>query len=189
MHFSGPADVGAISYLMMIYSTYAVWMPTRLSHRKIAFDAHAPTFRELVHYGEIFVNHNASERPVFTFDIGAVPSLYYAASECRVPSIRRKAAALLKKAPKKESIMNADSGAEVAKKIIAIEERGLGHPDPLKFNDCFDITGIDDSRLPDEEKRVHFMEMVKKEDIFAVRVTMLAEEDGFFHWLVEDVPM
>ena len=173
----------------MIYCNYAVWMPTRLSHRKIAFDAHTAMFEELVHHAEIFLNHYASERPVFTFDIGALPSLYYVASECRIPSIRRKAMALLRKAPRKESIINAESSAEVALRIIAIEERDLGLPDPSDFNDCLDTTNLDDTKLPDEDKRVHFMEMVRNGDIFALRVTMLVEEDGFFHWQVEDVPL
>jgi hypothetical protein len=182
-------DAGSIGYLMMMYCTFAIWMPTRLSHRKIAFDAHASKFSELVHHAEVFLNHSANDRPVFTFDIGAIPSLYYAASECRVPSIRRKAMALLKKAPRKESIMGADSSAEIAHRLISIEERGLGLPDPAEFDESSNMAEIDDSRLPDEEKRVHFMEAGKNGEVFEVRVTMLVEEDGFFHWQVEDVPV
>jgi hypothetical protein len=97
--------------------------------------------------------------------------------------------ALLKKAPRKESIMGADSSAEIAHRLISIEERGLWLPDPAEFDESSNMAEIDDSRLPDEEKRVHFMEAGKNEEVFEVRVTMLVEEDGFFHWQVEDVPV
>ena len=71
-----------------------------------------------------------------------------------------------------------------------IEERGLGLPPPdLDGDDYSHPTAIDDSRLPEEDKRIHFMEMVKNDDVFAIRVTMLVEDNGFFHWKVEDVPI
>ena len=135
---------------MMIYFTWLIWIPTRWSYRKTAFDAHADQFRELLRYAEMFVNHNASERPVFTFVIGAIPSLFYAATKCRLPSIRRRALALLKKAPKKESLLGADSSAEVAYQVISIEGRGLGLPDPAVYNDEADATDIDDTLRPAE---------------------------------------
>lgn len=162
-------------------------MPTKLSHRKTAFDGHTSKFRELVHHAENFLRRNESERPVFTFDIGAISSLFYVAWECRVPSIRRKATALLRQAPKKEGILGADGTIEIAIRIISIEERGLGLPDPANFDKSWNVADIDDTRLPEEEKRVHFMEMVNVTRALALRVTMLVEEEGFFHWRVEDV--
>ena len=186
---SDHTQTGSVNYLLMIYYTWLIWIPTRLSCRKTAFDAHTNRFRKLLHHAEIFLNYPANERPVFTFEIGAIPSLYWVASECRIPSLRRKALALLKKAPKKESFLGADSSAEVAYRQISIEERLLGLPDPAKFDEISDGMYIDDSVLPAEDKRVHFMELVKTTPVFEIRVTMLVEKDGYFHWVVEDIPV
>jgi hypothetical protein len=173
----------------MIYYTWLIWIPTRLSYRKTAFDAHTYEFRELLHHAELFLDHETNARPVFTFEIGAIPSMYWVASECRVPSLRRKALALLKKAPKKESFMGADSSAEVTYRQVLIEERGLGLPDPAKFDEGSDEMYIYDSILPAEDKRVHFMELVKNTRVFEIRVTMLVEKDGYFYWKVENIPV
>ena len=184
-----PTQTGSVNYLLMIYYTWLIWIPTRLSCRKTAFDAYTDQFRELLNHAEVFLNHHTSERPVFTFEFGAIPSMYWVACECRVPSLRRKALALLRKAPKKESFLGADSSAEVAYRQLVIEERDLRLPDPAELDENSDGIYVDDSVLPAEDKRVHFMELVNTTPVFKIRVTMLVEKDGYFHWVVEDIPV
>ena len=107
------------------------------------------------------------------------PSLFFAATECRVPSIRRKALALLKKAPGKESILGADTSAEVAYRLITTEEKGLGLPDPAKYDET-KVSELDDTLLPAEDNRFMRMVVVKNRitKAFELLVTTHKEVDG-----------
>ena len=78
------------SYLLTIFYTTWIFLSTQLSACKTAFDQYASQFSKLVYHAEKYLKSaNASERPVFAFDFGVIPALYFTASECRVPSTRR----------------------------------------------------------------------------------------------------
>jgi hypothetical protein len=57
-------------------------------------------------------------------DIELVPVLYYVAVKCRHPSIRRRAIALLKACPRRESLWDGACTARVTEEIVEIEEGG-----------------------------------------------------------------
>lgn len=135
-----------------------------------------------MYHAEKYLESNASERPVFSFDFGVIPALYFTASECRVPSIRRKALALLKLAPKKESLLAADNLAQLCSRLISIEERGLGLPDPM---------AVDDSVLPGAHERVHMLRVLKNDDTrsFELRIIRQSEVDGHFQSRAEHFPL
>ncbi|KAF2792475.1 hypothetical protein K505DRAFT_376027 [Melanomma pulvis-pyrius CBS 109.77] len=57
-----------------------------------------------------------------TFDIGLLPYLYFVASRCRHPTIRRQALHLLRNGPRQEGVWHRDVLLGVAERIIEIEE-------------------------------------------------------------------
>ena len=57
--------------------------------------------------------------------IGMIPPIYYTAMKCRVPSVRRKAVALLELAPHREGMWDGALVATVAGKVSEMEEDGF----------------------------------------------------------------
>lgn len=90
----------AVSSLLMFYHVAYVWLTTRLSPLETAFDDKIYHFRQVVHHAEIYVNAKAAA--VFTFEVGAIAPLYFVATKCRVPPLRRKALEVMARAPRKE---------------------------------------------------------------------------------------
>jgi hypothetical protein len=168
------------SYLLTLYYTTVIWVSTQLSACKTAFDQYASQFGELVFHAEKYLKNNTTERLVFAFDFGVIPSLYFASSECRVPSTRRKALALLRLAPKKESLLAADNMAELCDRLITIEEGGLGLPGKPK--EQIITPRVDDLVLPRAHERVHMLRVFRNEATrsFELRVIRQSEVDGCF---------
>lgn len=52
--------------------------------------------------------------PVFSLDTGIVLPLYFVATKCRYPTIRRKSIALLKSTPRQEGVLNSMLTGRVA---------------------------------------------------------------------------
>src|ERR1700761_8214755 len=90
------------SHLLMYYHTCVVWLSTRLNATQMVFDSFTYHFREIIRHAKMYIKAKAIEQPVFTFEVGAVPPLYFTATKCRVPSIRRQALDLMSQAPGKE---------------------------------------------------------------------------------------
>ena len=86
----------------------------------------------------------------------------------------------------------ATSTGQLAARVIAIEEEGLGLPVPLWNGESIDDTlPIIDAILPSEPKRVHNLELLKNNasGSFEVRVTRYSELDGSICKLVQDYPI
>ena len=179
------------SHLLMYYHVSYIWLCTRLSPFQSAFDGFAYHFEQTVHHAEIYVNAMSKEIAHFTFEVGAVPPLYFVATKCRVPSLRRKALRLLKRAPKKECIWGADTTAELAARLMTIEEEGLDLPDPYLCLRGINMP-VSDAALPAESKRIHNLEILQnKVDMrYEVRITTYQYEAGGGPVAVEvDVPI
>lgn len=64
------------------------------------------------------------QSPFPTFDMGILPHLYFVASRCRDPLLRRQALHLLRQGPRQEGIWQRDMLASIAERVMNIEERG-----------------------------------------------------------------
>ena len=179
------------SYLLMYYHVSFIWLSTRLNATQSIFDDYTHHFREIVHHADIYLRTKALEKPAFTFEVGGVPPLYFAAAKCRIPSIRRKALDLLKKAPRKECMWGAESVAELVCRIIEVEEEGLGHADPECSGRCASVAVFDDNMVPSEEKRMHNLEILRNKftEAFEMRVTRYEVVDGQVQRSIEDIPI
>ena len=174
----------------MYYHSTFIWLSTRLSPTQAIFDEFTGHFQELVRHAEIYVNAKAIELPTFTFEVGAVPLLYLSAAKCRVPSIRRQALDLFNKAPRKECLHGAESTAEVACRLIEIEEEGLGLPEPACSGRCATAI-IDDTILPPEDRRIHNVQLLKNilTESHEIRVTRYSGASGRVLRNIEDFPI
>lgn len=146
----------AVSNLMMYYHASIILMASRLSLYESLHDEYTAHYEEIVRFAEIYYKCRI-EQPSFTFEPGAIPILWMVVTKCRVPSLRRKALNLMKKAPKKECMWGRDSVAEFGIRVIAIEEAGMPHSASPNGADstCFL------EQLPPESSRIHELEIVK----------------------------
>ena len=77
----------------------------------------------------------------FLFDMELVSPLYYVATKCRHPIIRRRAISILERTQRREGLWDSNMAAAIAKRTMLIEETKL--------------TRLEGSELPAEEDRVH----------------------------------
>lgn len=131
----------------MYYNSTLIWASTRLSLTETIFDDFTPHFQEILRHAEVYLTVYGDERATFTFETGAIAPLFLTVTRCRIPSLRRRALDLIHKAPRKECFHGAESTAEVAGRIIDIEEDG--------------VVDLDDGNLPPEASRIHKLELMK----------------------------
>lgn len=67
-----------------------------------------------------------SEKPLFSLDTGIIGPLYFVASRCRNPTIRRQAIACLKSTNRQEGVWESQIVGHVAQRVMEIEESAAG---------------------------------------------------------------
>ncbi|KAF2636826.1 hypothetical protein P280DRAFT_459141 [Massarina eburnea CBS 473.64] len=127
--------------LTIRYLTVLIMLRTSHTKDQTAHDSYIPQFTRIVHLSSLILNHDnivAHTGPVstpsraptfmprFRIDMDAVPMLYFTATKCRHPLIRRKAAALLRTRGSREGFWDGYAEARLADEVIFIEEEGLG---------------------------------------------------------------
>lgn len=93
----------AAANLIMHYNMATVLVGTRLNAYQTIFDQYTHQFQEMVRMADVYVKI-MPDKTTFVFEDGIIGVLYFAATKCRVPSIRRKALEILRKAPRKECV-------------------------------------------------------------------------------------
>jgi hypothetical protein len=86
-------------------------------------------------------NQSRSDSPSFLFDMEIVSPLYFVITKCRHPLIRRRAATMLKCKLQREGLWDSQLAANLAERLMALEERNLNT--------------LDGSELPAECDRIH----------------------------------
>lgn len=136
------------SVLSVAYGHYYILLSTTLSMHETAFDAFFPTFQAMIdHANCIIATGRKQPHPVFLFETRVIPSLFFVASKCRHPVMRRQAIYLLRNGAKMENTWKAGVLADAAERLVGIEESGNIHGE---F--CSDPCRID---LPPESNRVY----------------------------------
>ena len=99
---------------------------------EMLYDAHTKRFAQMVEdlkVGLIKINELVPHKgrlSVTPFSIWSIPRLYYVASNCREPSIRREAISLLMDHPRREAGLDSRTSGKIAEAKMRIEERHLG---------------------------------------------------------------
>ena len=134
--------------LQVVWEHYNILVSVCFGKTETAFDDFIPNFQNIVHHAShALAARKAEERPVYTFETGFVPSLFFVASKCRHPIIRRQAISLLRRGTKIENTWKADMMAEVAEWTVGVEEGGNIH---ARF--CSEPQRLE---LPPNENRIY----------------------------------
>ncbi|ETI21440.1 hypothetical protein G647_07787 [Cladophialophora carrionii CBS 160.54] len=120
-----PDEDELYSTLMLSFNHFYVVVSSSVSMYQTTLDEFMAQFRSIIAYIRrvVAIQRRRSRRPVFVFETRILPALYYVATKCRHPLIRREAIFLLEnEAPRMEYIAKAEGMAAVAKRIVGIEE-------------------------------------------------------------------
>ncbi|EXJ66757.1 uncharacterized protein A1O5_09952 [Cladophialophora psammophila CBS 110553] len=148
------------SYLLMQWGVSHVWLCCCLSPLETSFDEYMDEFAAIVNGAEKVMDHSPGykiSRPIFTCEVEVIPPLYFAASKCRDPILRRKALRLLREVPYRESVWAYIASPRVVEKMIAVEE---GHDQFVEY--CLPTGPLS---LPPEERRIHHVAIIKADMI------------------------
>jgi hypothetical protein len=110
------------------YATAKIFLATAPTQSESFFDEYINLFRSIVDTSMRIAQDIAVSQSVprlFSFDLGLIASLFYTATKCRDPDIRRKAVACLRIVPAREGVWDANEAALVAEEAIAWEERNI----------------------------------------------------------------
>lgn len=153
----------SISYLLMYYHSSVIWLSVRLAPDQTVYDTVEITehFERLLDSSEAYIGARTMHRP-FTAESGTTSMINLAALKCRVPWIRRRALWLLAIASRLKGSKPPDLSAEIARRIVAIEEEGLGLPEP-GFDDGNALKHDLRAPLPQEESRAQSILILEDE--------------------------
>ena len=123
-------DFRAARCMQIHYIVAFIVIDTYLSDNETVFDKHIDQFRAIVDEAQelLFTNDGVDEqyKLSFSFDFGITPPLYFTASRCRDPLIRRRALALMRLPHRAQGPWNNEHSAKCAEEMIRIEEVGDG---------------------------------------------------------------
>ena len=145
------------SNLVMYFLVTYTWVSNCLSQEQSCFDAHHEVFEQIVYHATSIINaRSASSNHGATSlsypsgpGIGCIPPLYFTATKCRDPVIRRWALNIIRRAPKRDSIWSKIPTTAILERIIAFEENTTAfNPMPPSQN------------LPPEHRRVHHVQLL-----------------------------
>lgn len=147
---AGPKPGPKLLVLQMYLHAQHIWISTALSSSEVVYDDYLSSFAAIVPLAAIYLDFEASSQyqspfahPTepsqnlpetghqmdgqtgnFTFETHLIPPLYYVATKCRHPLIRRSALNLLRRNPfKRENLWRASVLGSLAGHIVSLEER------------------------------------------------------------------
>lgn len=122
------------------------------------WDRFLPQYTQVMKLAEDVVDFLKTENPSTTslsLDNGIVSSLYGVAIQCRDPTIRRKAIALLRAGHRQEGVWNSVLIASVAEEVMNIEEEGLDNPKSCEdIPEWARIIAVDPTLDPDGRRAI-----------------------------------
>lgn len=148
------------SYLLMYRAVCYASLAACASRFQTAFDEHMDQFAEIVEHAAIYLKHSAqstNDQLRTSFDPGVIPPLYFCATKCRQPALRREALRLMREAPDHETFWAVPSPDRVAAKVISAEEGKDEHASSSN-----DARGSPRAALPPEARRSVYNCVVKR---------------------------
>lgn len=151
---------GAVQDLLMVfYHASVIWVSTALTPHELAYDAHIPAFAAIIsHASSVVAASSSASSPQggssFTFETEIVAPVYWVATKCRHPLLRRAALRLLGRKEvqrRRENLWRADVTYAVAKVVMEMEEEGtemeMGHFDEDMNMDFFAMGELSSSSI------------------------------------------
>lgn len=145
-------EVDAAKTLQMHQIVAEQWLARCTEPEESANDDAIPEFERAIELAEAVQSFSgtreqrmAMNSSTFLFDMEIVSPLYYIASRCRHPLLRRRAIALLKQTQRREGLWDSNMAAAIAERTMEIEEMNL--------------IALDGRELPAEVDRVYNSEI------------------------------
>ncbi len=117
-----------VLFLTLCYHAALIFARTEDQVAETQCDPLLPEFEVTVSCGEQIVDcllRNPRLQSVISYDTGYVTCIFFAATRCRDPRLRRRAISVLKALPRQEGIWKSSSAAKIAEQLIHLEEAGL----------------------------------------------------------------
>lgn len=126
--------------LTLWYTVLSILQATSFTMDTMIIDAYTSQCRHIVHLARLLSESSVSPplvpsaphaplhktyTPRFRIDMEVIPMLYYVASKCRHPAIRREAIALLRDGARREGLWDGWAAAALAEEILTVEEEGV----------------------------------------------------------------
>jgi Fungal specific transcription factor domain/Fungal Zn(2)-Cys(6) binuclear cluster domain len=122
-----PKNLQGAMLLEIQYKCAKILLSVGMPPRETGFDDFGALFESIISLATTVIHRSGScgisERAGhFSFETGLVPPLYFTATRCRDPWIRRQALSLLSSTPRQECIWNSEMLSKIAERLILIEE-------------------------------------------------------------------
>ena len=119
----GPKDQLGVLVLKMQYQSVKIILSVPVAHEEAAFDSFETGFTSILSLATSVVLRQAPEHTArFSFETGIVPTLFFTATKCRNPWIRRQALNILSTTPRQESVWHSEILSKIVERVILIEE-------------------------------------------------------------------
>ncbi|KAF7586062.1 hypothetical protein BBP40_009628 [Aspergillus hancockii] len=120
-----PQETSTAAILYTYHEMLFILVAICVSPLQIITDAYLPNFQNIVEQSSIALDSSAQSdgtQPPFTFGISVGLPLWFTCLRCREPRIRRRALALLNRAPRVQGFYMCDTTVTVCEKVITLEE-------------------------------------------------------------------
>ena len=149
-------DSWLISRLLMHFGVSYIWISTCQNALQSSFDSYHKDFEQIIEHAQemlILADHPDVVARRQASPSGCIPPLYFTASKCRDPILRRRALSLLDRAPIEDSLWTVLPAQRIIRGIITFEED--------KGTEVLPYCATSELRqLPSDERRVHHIEIL-----------------------------
>lgn len=178
---SNPSPEITLLVLQMYLHAQHIWISTALSSSEVVYDDFLSSFAAIVPLSAAYLDLESSashrllfppqsshhfampEQPSaaytgnFTFETHIIPPLYYVATKCRHPLIRRSALDLLRRNPfRRENLWRASVMGALAAHIVSLEEQwSQGQRSPVPKTDHVSQDDLHHPTPPEQRPRPH----------------------------------
>ncbi|RMX84987.1 hypothetical protein D0869_04171 [Hortaea werneckii] len=165
-------DLDATKILRVHQRVMHIWLLASTQPEECRTDVFTEQFEDIVSLGEALqteagtCEQRQEYATTFLFDMVIVSPMYFVATKCRHPQIRRRAIKLLRHTKRRESLWDSNVSAAIAERVVAIEEQ---HLPPFSIN-----------QFPAEKHRIHnsHIQSVSSEDATKHAVTFYSKPYG-----------
>ncbi|KAL2443727.1 hypothetical protein ABEF95_011214 [Exophiala dermatitidis] len=152
----------AVSSLLIYCGVCYIWLSTCTSPLQTVFDDHMDLFATILKHAEEVLEYSVEStttQPILTClsAAGLVRHLYFCATKCRDPLLRRKALGLMQQVPTGNGLWASVANEKVIEKIISMEEGVRYYVNNSQTKDPGPLP------LPPEQNRIHHVAVVKKD--------------------------
>ncbi|KAJ3499381.1 hypothetical protein NLG97_g364 [Lecanicillium saksenae] len=124
------ANVCTQNLLLIYYNTATIWLSTSLRPEESAFDEHITGFGTIVSLASAIITGAQRGPPLhsFSFETELIAPIYWTATKCRHPLLRRAAVKLLMKDElknRRENLWHSNEAIAIALRAIEIEEDNI----------------------------------------------------------------